>query len=130
MPLIFYARMISLHLLSVLVPLFFINFADVNECLDYNLHQCDHNCTNIPGSHRCSCLPGYSLVNNTKCVDIDECKDGTHNCHIYAACFNTIGSFSCSCNTGYTGNGVYCKGMLFFFYRFSYASVSAMKMAK
>ena len=85
-------------------------FADINECLDYNLHKCDHNCTNTPGSHQCSCLPGYRLVNATKCVDIDECQEGSHNCHIYAGCFNTIGSFSCSCKDGYTGNGVYCKG--------------------
>ena len=90
--------------------IFHVYFADINECLDYNLHKCDQNCTNTPGSHQCSCLPGYRLVNGTKCVDIDECQEGSHNCHIYAGCFNTIGSFSCSCKDGYTGNGVYCKG--------------------
>ena len=91
--------------------LFSTLLADINECLDFNLHKCDHNCTNTAGSHQCSCLLGYRLVNNTKCVDIDECQEKTDNCHVYATCFNRIGSFSCSCNAGYTGSGVYCKGL-------------------
>ena len=99
---------IFVTLMTFCVPYFIL--ADINECLDYNLHKCDHNCTNNRGSYQCSCLPGYRLVNATKCVDIDECQEGSHNCHIYAGCFNTIGSFSCSCKDGYTGNGVYCKG--------------------
>ena len=97
---------------ALFTKIVFITFiADINECLDYNLHKCDHNCTNYPGGHQCSCLPGYRLANSTKCVDIDECSERPHICHAYATCFNTIGSFSCSCNNGYTGDGVYCKGM-------------------
>ena len=87
-------------------------FSDVNECLDYNLNKCDHNCTKTVGGHQCSCLPGYRLVNRTKCIDKDECKESSHNCHIQAACFNTLGAFSCSCKEGFTGDGgVYCKGL-------------------
>ena len=87
-------------------------FIDMDECLDFNLHKCEHNCTNTAGSHECFCVPGYRLVNKTKCVDIDECEEGSHNCHVNATCLNRIGSFLCSCNDGYIGNGVNCKGAL------------------
>ena len=42
--------------------------------------------------------------------DNNECTLGTHNCHNNATCTNTDGSFTCACNTGYTGNGVTCSG--------------------
>ena len=46
----------------------------------------------------------YSLI------DVDECKLGTHNCHINGFCHNTNGSFYCSCIDGYSGSGVFCAG--------------------
>ncbi|XP_072042492.1 uncharacterized protein [Amphiura filiformis] len=42
------------------------------------------------------------------CTDIDECAAGTDNCDPNAACTNTVESFKCECNTGYTGDGVTC----------------------
>ncbi len=45
-----------------------------------------------------------------KFSDIDECTLGTHNCDINGQCSNTVGSFTCSCNTGYAGDGVNCAG--------------------
>lgn len=45
-------------------------------------------------------------------VDADECTSGAHNCHASATCTNTDGSFTCACNSGYTGNGVSCSGLL------------------
>ena len=42
-------------------------------------------------------------------TDIDECELGDHNCDGNANCMNTFGSFSCSCNTGYSGDGVNCS---------------------
>ena len=45
-------------------------------------------------------------------TDVDECALGTDNCHPnFATCMNTPGSFDCSCNSGFTGNGVDCAGM-------------------
>ena len=42
--------------------------------------------------------------------DVDECVNGTHNCHINANCTNRNGSFYCTCNPGYMGNGTFCEG--------------------
>ena len=47
--------------------------------------------------------------NKFGCVDVDECTLGTHNCHAAATCTNTPGSFSCTCNAGYSGDGVACS---------------------
>ena len=44
------------------------------------------------------------------CTDIDECGLGTHQCA--QNCSNTVGSYTCSCQTGYTLNadGQHCDG--------------------
>ena len=55
--------------------------------------------------------------NNEKCsdndhspLDINECSLNRDNCAANARCSNIIGSFRCSCNLGYAGNGVTCNG--------------------
>ncbi len=55
------------------------------------------------------CEPGFSS-DGTDCVNDDECVgDGSgHNCDIHATCTDTDGSFSCACNSGYTGDGMSC----------------------
>ena len=46
-------------------------------------------------------------------ADINECMvDDSNNCHENAQCINTAGSYSCSCNPGYTGDGVNCTSKL------------------
>ena len=47
----------------------------------------------------------------TSLVDIDECNLDTHNCDVNANCTDTDGSFNCTCNQGYEGDGVNCTGM-------------------
>jgi len=45
-------------------------------------------------------------------VDIDECAKNNGGCHTHASCSNTpAGSFTYTCNIGYYGNGLTCKGM-------------------
>ena len=42
--------------------------------------------------------------------DTDECQVETHNCHMNATCADVIGSFVCTCNSGFEGDGVNCVG--------------------
>ena len=44
------------------------------------------------------------------CIDIIECDLGTDMCNENATCQNTIGSYDCTCNAGFIGNGVECIG--------------------
>ena len=44
-------------------------------------------------------------------ADIDECALDTDNCDtVNAVCHNNVGSFDCTCNGGYEGDGVTCTG--------------------
>jgi len=45
-------------------------------------------------------------------VDTDECATNTAKCDTHASCSNTpAGSYTCTCNIGYNGNGFTCDGM-------------------
>lgn len=69
----------------------------------------DGNAINGDGcSDTCTVESGYDCPPSGNCTDIDECTLGTDNCDANATCSNTPGSFSCACNTGYSGNGVIC----------------------
>ena len=50
------------------------------------------------------------LFNFSLEIDIDECSTSVHNCHKHSACNNNDGSFGCTCNSGYSGNGISCIG--------------------
>ena len=41
-------------------------------------------------------------------VDIDECLSDP--CDSNATCNNSVGSFTCTCDSGYTGDGFQCPG--------------------
>ncbi|XP_078578168.1 uncharacterized protein LOC144863080 [Branchiostoma floridae x Branchiostoma japonicum] len=88
--------------------------ADLNECLllpnETDAHQCKNaRCSNEAPGYSCECLAGYTmLADNRTCIDIDECSTGAHDCDAQATCTNTEGSFNCTCNDGYTGDGNTC----------------------
>jgi len=44
-------------------------------------------------------------------ADIDECATNNGGCSAEADCSNTEGSFTCTCQSGYTGDGTSCTGM-------------------
>ena len=51
----------------------------------------------------------------TSCYDQsereDECSAGTDNCSDNATCYDTDRSFLCTCNDGYSGDGIICDNM-------------------
>ena len=48
---------------------------------------------------------------SSSCLDINECvSDSLNECDGNADCIDTIGSYNCSCNTGYEGDGFSCTG--------------------
>ncbi|XP_035673026.1 uncharacterized protein LOC118413606 [Branchiostoma floridae] len=46
------------------------------------------------------------LLTTVNAIDTDECGN---TCHSSATCKNTDGSYNCSCNPGFHGNGTYCS---------------------
>ncbi|XP_074858282.1 hemicentin-1 isoform X3 [Carettochelys insculpta] len=80
---------------------------DVNECRQ---HVCrpDQQCKNTRGGYKCIdlCPNGMTKVENGTCIDIDECRDGTHHCRYNQICENTQGSYHCVCPRGYRSQGV------------------------
>ena len=43
-------------------------------------------------------------------VDINECQNEVPVCDENADCFNTEGSYECTCRPGYSGSGRVCEG--------------------
>ena len=43
-------------------------------------------------------------------TDLNECQENTHDCDNNATCTNMEGSFNCTCNNGYSGDGKSCDG--------------------
>uniref|UniRef100_A0A8C0SGW7 EGF-like domain-containing protein n=1 Tax=Canis lupus familiaris TaxID=9615 RepID=A0A8C0SGW7_CANLF len=57
-----------------------------------------------PRPHLTSCFP-----HSPGPVDVDECSEGTDDCHIDAICQNTPKSYKCLCKPGYKGEGRQCE---------------------
>ena len=103
---------------------------DINECLE-GTSGCEIGCTNLEGSFECTspttspttsfiptcqldcsgvacivvcnCQNGYTWDQAaSKCVDIDECATGADICYAEPICENTVGSFNCGCDAGFT----------------------------
>ena len=113
------------------------NVSDINEC-QVRTDNCHTNalCTDTIGSFRCDCQIGYygdgancssKLSKDLNCfwltlinqLDLDECDINTDDCHDNATCTDTDGSYKCTCNTGYEGDGMDCLSKQYFVCDFS-----------
>lgn len=66
-------------------------------------------CVSIQGGVTyCACRKGYTTLEDSTCQDINEClerkPDGSLPCGVNAHCYNEIGSYTCSCPPGTTGD--------------------------
>ena len=71
------------------------------------------NCTGKIGKEHCLhfLCDNYTFVIYRHAADIPECVRGLDDCDMNATCINTVGSYDCMCNTGFTGSGFTCTGM-------------------
>jgi len=105
----------SLSIGNVLIPVpacvFVSLFTQIDACIQEP--TCYNGGTCIPfgvnsNQYTCDCLPQFG---GTRCeLDLDECASNLDNCSPYATCTNTIGSYQCTCNSGYRGDGTSCTG--------------------
>ncbi len=59
---------------------------------------------------RCTNAQGAGIALAT--LGVDECAAGTHDCQSNATCVDTVESFACQCNAGFTGNGDTCSAQV------------------
>ena len=94
---------------------------DIDECI-LGLHNCplQSHCVNNDGSYICKCNAGYKKAPGVddvceegscvgSCIDLDECFSRAHTCSELHICNNSIGSYTCDCKTGYSGDGDKCE---------------------
>ncbi|XP_078382514.1 uncharacterized protein LOC144665201 isoform X1 [Oculina patagonica] len=75
---------------------------------DWNNEDCVHTLGARHG-YTWNDVPCDSCFNYTCFTDLDECSTHTYTCDVNADCINTVGSYSCSCRAGYTGDGQTCN---------------------
>ena len=51
---------------------------------------------------------GYDESDSLQCINIDECVTDRHHCSSDAHCNDTIGSYMCECESGFSGDGFNC----------------------
>jgi len=67
-------------------------------------------------------ITGKKKKKKKKKKDINECSVGSDNCDSKATCLNTVGSFTCICNSGYFGDGITCSGFFLFPFLLRYSN--------
>ncbi|XP_065053803.1 uncharacterized protein LOC135682724 [Rhopilema esculentum] len=74
--------------------------------------QIDGNLNDTGRYHCVASIDGIMAESNqvqVQIYDVDECHYKNHTCDLNATCANTLGSFTCTCNAGFVGNGFKCN---------------------
>ena len=77
------------------------------SCSHINCPWTDHKACVSVTSNECKCYGGFEMNKWSACVDIDECQRGL--CDQNAKCENKPGKFSCTCSSGFEGDGLSCS---------------------
>uniref|UniRef100_UPI00358E1191 fibulin-5-like isoform X2 n=1 Tax=Myxine glutinosa TaxID=7769 RepID=UPI00358E1191 len=64
--------------------------------------------TELVSSQQITCRAGLSPDATGKCVDIDECAGGLHQCRPPHECVNAVGSYTCQCPSGFRNYDRHC----------------------
>ena len=106
--------MVEHVMVSYLCHYYYYYFLEIDECIE-GLSSCNMQCINTIGSYYCTCFTGFQLMNDnhtcngesiscftTACsiyflTDINECTNNNGGCE--DVCTNTIGSYTCSCQS-------------------------------
>jgi hypothetical protein len=82
---------------------------DIPDCERFTPCQNGGTCAEgVQGSGQYACTCTYGWTNANCDIDENECENGVEDCHENAFCTNTDGSWACTCNDCYTGDGRYC----------------------
>ncbi|XP_078495862.1 sushi, von Willebrand factor type A, EGF and pentraxin domain-containing protein 1-like [Ciona intestinalis] len=79
---------------------------------DYVIYSCRDGFS-LSGPENATCQPDGAWTNGNRpptCSDINECEE--QPCDPNASCRNRIGSYTCTCNEGYSGTGSTCTEIL------------------
>ena len=91
----------------------FPDFVDTEKCLTVSPCRGIATCNNtITQLIQYSCKLNDNMLcyfSNSNFVDTNECLI-VSPCHANATCNNTEGSYTCTCDSGYFGDGVLCNG--------------------
>jgi len=60
----------------------------------------------------CECGTGFAFSTVHGCLDINECETAINDCATEANCTNTVGSYTCKCPLGFTGDGKTCTATI------------------
>jgi hypothetical protein len=62
-------------------------------------------------TYRLTCTNNGGSGTADATISVDDCAAGLANCDAHASCVDTVESFTCACNAGYTGDGATCSAL-------------------
>ena len=89
-----------------------VNVTTLMEVLSVTAEMATYSMEHIVKVHIKALVELHMLVPILYSLDVDECAEETHDCHVMsnATCVDTDGSFYCNCTEGFIGNGTFCDG--------------------
>lgn len=68
-------------------------------------------------------------ISSFPCTDIDECEEQTADCALNATCSDTDAGYTCTCKTGFEGDGKKCKGIKMIMYWLMVTNIAFLSLS-